>query len=334
MLFRSVSQSRYDIHLPIGSGAPVEYLSSIGNAALIRNKSGDVLANSQDLWANSSGEMCNSVDTERFFVDPNGTLHADLSLATAATINEFRYALAVQSLLELDARGGTRYVEIIRAHFNVVNPDFRLQRPEFLSGGSIVLNQYPVPQTSETGTTFQANLAAFSTGSTMGKSIGFTKSFTEHGYVIGLVQGRGEVTYQQGLHRMWTRSERFDFFWPKLQEIGEQTILKRELYCDGSATDDDVFGYQERYAEYRYRPSEIRGQFRSTYASSLDVWHLAEEFASVPSLNSTFIVANTPIERSLAVGSTYPHLLCDYWFDYKHARPMMVYGVPATLGRF
>ena len=327
-------KSDTDIYLPIGSSAPVEYLSSIGNAALIRNKSGDVLANSQDLWANSSGEMCNSVDTERFFVDPNGTLHADLSLATAATINEFRYALAVQSLLELDARGGTRYVEIIRAHFNVVNPDFRLQRPEFLSGGSIVLNQHPVPQTSETGTTFQANLAAFSTGSTMGKSIGFTKSFTEHGYVIGLVQGRGEVTYQQGLHRMWTRSERFDFFWPKLQEIGEQTILKRELYCDGSATDDDVFGYQERYAEYRYRPSEIRGQFRSTYASSLDVWHLAEEFASVPSLNSTFIVANTPIERSLAVGSTYPHLLCDYWFDYKHARPMMVYGVPATLGRF
>ena len=153
--------------------------------------------------------------------------------------------------------------------------------------------------------------------------------------MIGLVQARGEVTYQHGLHKMWKRRERFDFFWPKLQEIGEQAVTLDEIYATESGMSNEmVFGYQERFAEYRYRPSEIRGQFRSTYTASLDVWHLAEELGSAPSLNAAFIVANTPIERSLAVGGSYPHLLCDYWFDYKHARPMMTYGVPATFGRF
>ena len=240
----------------------------------------------------------------------------------------------VQSLLELDARGGTRYVEIIRAHFNVVSPDFRLQRPEFLSGGTSTIVQHPIPQTSETNTTDQANLAAFSTASEMGSKIGFSKSFTEHGYVIGLVQARADITYQQGIDKMWTRSTRYDFFWPKLQELGEQAVLNKEIYAQGLAADDLVFGYQERYAEYRFKPSQIRGQFRSTFATSIDLWHLAEEFTSLPALNAAFIVSNTPIERSLAVASTYPHVLFDAWFQYTHARPMMTYGVPATLGRF
>lgn len=262
-------------------------------------------------------------------------LEADLTNATSATINLFRQAMMVQSLIELDARGGTRYVEIIRSHFNVVSPDFRLQRPEFLSGGSTQIQQHPVAQTSETATTDQANLAAFSTASTMGKNIGFSKSFTEHGYIIGLVQARGDITYQQGINKLWSRSTRYDFFWPKLQELGEQTILNKEIFVSGvPATDDAAFGYQERYAEYRYAPSQIRGQFRSTYASSLDVWHLAEEFATLPALNSTFIESNTPIERSLAVAASYPHLLFDAWFDLKHARPIVTYGIPATLGRF
>ncbi len=275
--------------------------------------------------------------------DPAGALNqnflqADLSQATAATINQLRLAMMTQSLLELDARGGTRYTEILRAHFNVVSPDFRLQRPEFLSGGTTFMSQHPVAQTSgtEVGSTPQANLAAFSTAAEMGNKIGFSKSFTEHGYVIGIMQARGDVTYQQGLNKLWSRQTRFDFFWPKLQELGEQAVLQKEIYATGiPAQDETVFGYQERYAEYRYRPSEIRGQFRSSYAQSLDVYHLAQEFENAPTLSGQFIQSETPIERSLVVTDVnYPHLLIDLWFDYKHARPMMTYGIPATLGRF
>jgi hypothetical protein len=268
-------------------------------------------------------------------IGPSAAWYSDLSAATAATLNDFRYAIMVQSLLELDARAGTRYVEIIKAHFNVTNPDFRLQRPEYLGGGSTRINQHPIAQTSQTDTTALATLAAFSTASTIGKRVGFSKSFTEHGFIIGMVQARADITYQQGLNRLWSKSTRYDYFWPKLQELGEQAVLNKELYIDpASGTDDDVFGYQERYAEYRYKPSEIRGQFRSTYASSLDVWHLAEEFSSLPSLNQTFIESTTPIERVLTVDAAYPHLIVDYWFQQFHVRPMKTYGVPATLGRF
>lgn len=263
-------------------------------------------------------------------------LYADLSTATAATINQLRDAMLVQSLLELDARGGTRYIEIVRAHFGVQIPDYRVQRPELLSAGSTVIAQHPVAQTSESNLTDLGTLAAFSTGSTMGKDIGFSKSFVEHGFVIGLARARADITYQQGLNRMWSRLTRYDFFWPKLQQLGEQEILNKEIKIQGSGAgvDDDVWGYQERYAEYRYKPSEIRGQFRSTYTSSLDVWHLAEEFASLPALNSDFIESSTPIERVLTTAASYPHLLVDLYFQMNHVRPMMVYGVPATLGRF
>lgn len=328
------------VELPLGTTAPVEY-SITGNTANLRGYVTGALEGAGSVTTNASGNLVGA--TAGVIVDPNGTLYTDLSAATSATLNAFRNAMMVQSLIELDARGGTRYVEIIRAHFNVVSPDFRLQRPEFLSGGSTKIVQHPIPQTSESNTTLQANLAAYSTSSSVGKNIGFSKSFTEHGYIIGLVQARADITYQQGINKMWLRSTRYDFFWPKLQELGEQTILNKEIYAQGSTVDtggtgtpDDerVFGYQERYAEYRYKPSEIRGQFRSTYSSSLDVWHLAEEFGSAPALNSTFIESSTPIERSLAVASGYPHILLDAWFDYKHARPMVTYGVPATLGRF
>lgn len=258
---------------------------------------------------------------------------ADLSGATSATINELRQAFMIQSLLELDARGGTRYVEILRNHFGVVSPDFRLQRSEFLSAGSSPINVHVVPQTSQTsGSNVQANLASFATASA-GGGIGFSKSFVEHGYVIGLACARADITYQQGINRMWNRSTRYDFFWPKLQQLGEQEILNKEIYLQGTAADELVFGYQERYAEYRYKPSEIHGRFRSTYATALDQWHLAEEFGSLPALNSTFIASNTPIERAIAI-DTEPDLLFDAFFRIKHARPMMTYSVPATLGRF
>lgn len=253
-----------------------------------------------------------------------------LSDATAVAINAIRNAFMIQSIYELDARGGTRYTEILRAHYGVTSPDFRLQRPEFLGGGTSKISQHPVTQTSEGTDTPLATLAAFSTAFEDGR-IGFSKSFTEHGYVIGLVRARADITYQQGVYRPWTKRTRFDFFWPKLQQLGEQAIDNREI--DITAP-EGVFGYQERYAEYRYRPSEIRGQFRSAYSETLDVWHLAEEFETPPSLNSTFIQSNTPIERVLAVDEGYPHLLFDVFFDLHHSRPMMTYGVPATLGRF
>lgn len=259
-------------------------------------------------------------------------LYADLSTATAATINQLREAFQMQSLFELDARGGTRYVEILQAHFNVTSPDFRLQRPEFLGGGSSTINSHPVAQTAPTsGANYQAQLTAFATH--QGSRIGFSKSFVEHGYVIGLACARADITYQQGINRMWNRSTRYDFYWPKLAELGEQSVLSKEIYCDGSGSDENVFCYQERYAEYRYKPSEIHGQFRSTYSTPLDMWHMAEKFGTRPTLNSTFIAQSTPITRALANTSA-PHLLFDAWFDYKHARPMPVYSTPLSLGRF
>ena len=323
------------VTLPLGTTAPVW-----GTGDPIRVDSTSLSGAIMRSTVAGPGNMITSttpVGTENLsFQGPGGTnaLYADLSAATAATINQLRQAFMVQSLLELDARGGTRYVEIIKAHFNVVSPDFRLQRPEFLSGGSTQISQHPVAQTSESNTTAQASLAAFSTSSNMGNNIGFSKSFTEHGYVIGMGQARADITYQQGLNKMWSRQTRYDFFWPKLQELGEQTILNKEIYAQGTTADEDVFGYQERYAEYRYKPSEIRGQFRSNFATPLDVWHLAEEFSTLPALNGTFIESSTPIERSLVVAAGYPHLLFDAFFKYKHARPILTYGVPATLGRF
>jgi hypothetical protein len=328
------------VSLPLGTTAPVQLT---GDTPYSETLTRDLNGNVRDLGnieSSASGYLQDA--TYQIVLDPNGNYEVDLTSATAATLNEVRYALMTQSLLERDARGGTRYVEIIKAHFNVISPDFRHQRPELLSAGTEQINQHPVAQTSETGTTDLASLGAFSTASSNGK-IGFSKSFTEHGYVIGLVKARGEVTYQQGINRMWSRSDRFDFFWPELQQLGEQAVLVKELYAqgstvdtdaDGTPNDDEVFGYQERYAEYKFKPSEIRGQFRSTYTSSLDVWHLSEEFSSEPSLNQTFIEGNTPIERNLLTAASYPHLLFDAYIDIKHARPMMVRGIPATLGRF
>lgn len=265
----------------------------------------------------------------------NSAVVADLSQATAATINQLREAFQIQKLYERDARGGTRYTEIIRSHFGVVSPDARLQRPEYLGGGSSPVNISPIAQTSSTdGTTPQGNLAAIGTCSASGH--GFTKSFVEHCVVIGLVSVRADLNYQQGLDRMFSRSTRFDFYWPALSHIGEQAILNKEIYAQGSVnpTDDAaVFGYQERYAEYRYKPSLVTGQFRSNYSAPLDSWHLAQNFSSLPALNSTFIVENPPVSRVIAV-PTAPHFLFDSYFSYKCARPMPVYSVPGLIDHF
>lgn len=316
------------VTLPLGTSAPVV---SDGTSPNI-NRGGTVgtlyqsgqtlqstaVATGGAIWGDANGE--------------NTGLEADLSAATAATINALRLAFQVQGLLELDARGGTRYVEILQSHFNVISPDFRLQRPEYLGGGQSRINVHPVTQMSPTsGSNYFAQLGAFATAS--GSGIGFTKSFVEHGYVIGLASARADLTYQQGLNKLWQRSTRYDFYWPKLAQLGEQAVLKSEIYMAGAASDTTVFGYQERFAEYRYKPSEIHGEFRSTYATPLDQWHMAEEFSGVPSLNAAFITSNTPITRALA-NTTAPHILFDAWFQYKHARPLPVHSVPVTLGRF
>jgi hypothetical protein len=258
-------------------------------------------------------------------------LYADLEDATAATINQLRQAFQLQKLYERDARGGTRYTEIIRAHFGVTSPDQRLQRPEYLGGGSTRININPIAQTSSTDvTTPQGNLAAFGVGTIQN---GFTKSFTEHCVILGLASVRADLTYQQGLDRMFSRSTRYDFYWPALSHIGEQAILNKEIYAQGTSADDDVFGYQERYAEYRYKPSKITGAFRSNAANPLDSWHLAQDFASLPVLNQTFIEENPPISRVIAV-NTEPEFLFDSYFDLKCARPMPVYSVPGMLDHF
>ena len=263
---------------------------------------------------------------------PQSMLYADLSTATAATINQLREAFQVQGLLERDARGGTRYKEIIQGHFNVTSPDMRLDRPEYLGGGKSYINVQPIAQTSSTdSTTPQGNMSGF--GTTGFDNHSFSKSFTEHCAVIGLVCVFADLTYQQGISRFFSKRTRYDYYWPALAHLGEQSILNKEIYAQGTSADDTVFGYQERYAEYRYKPSQITGKFRSNATGTLDSWHLAQDFSSAPALNSSFIEENPPVDRVTAV-NTEPDLLLDMYFKFKTARPMPTYSVPALLSHF
>lgn len=259
-------------------------------------------------------------------------LRTDLSSATPISINSLREAFQLQRLLERDARGGTRYIEIIRSHFGVVSPDARVQRPEYLGSGSFDININPVLQNSATtDTSPQGNLAAF--GVSGGVNRGFSHSFVEHCFVIGLISVRADLTYQQGIPRMFSRQTRFDFYWPALAHLGEQAVLNKEIYAQGNDKDDEVFGYQERFAEYRYRPSQITGKLRSTDPQSLDVWHLAQRFDSLPALNQEFIEENPPMSRVLAVQDE-PQFILDAFFDLKCVRPMPVYSVPGLIDHF
>ena len=259
-------------------------------------------------------------------------LYADMSSVTSLTINSLRQAFMLQRYYEIDARGGTRYTEKLQAHFGVTNPDARLQRPEFLGSHSSMMNINPVTQTSSTdSTTPQGNLAAY--GLNAQRYHAFTKSFSEFGYVIGLINVRADLTYQQGVNKMWLRSDVLDFYWPSFAHLGEQAIQNIEIYCQGNDDDKKVFGYQERYAEYRYKPSLITGQFRSTYKEPLDIWHLSQKFATLPTLSDEFIQDHPPISRVVAVPS-YPHFLLDVKFNLKCIRPMPMYGIPGMMGHF
>lgn len=265
---------------------------------------------------------------------------ADLSTASPITINSLRYAFQLQKLLERDARGGTRYTELLQAHFGVTNPDLRLQRPEYLGGSSTRITINPVQQTSSTNdTTPQGNLAAYGVGSDVFH--GFNRSFTEYGCIIGFVSVRADLTYQQGLNRAWFRKSRFDFYYPVFSHLGEQTVLNKEIYAQGPSVkdaagnviDEQVFGYQERYAEYRYKPSMITGIMRSTAPQSLDVWHLSQKFENLPKLNAEFIQDTPPVARAVAVQNE-PQFIFDAYFKMKCARPMPVYSVPSLVDHF
>jgi len=259
-------------------------------------------------------------------------LEVDLTNATAATINSLRQAFQIQRLLEADARGGTRYQELILSHFSVRGGDARLQRPEYLGGSSTPFIISPVPQTNSTDdVTPQGNLAAYGVLSYHGN--GFVKSFVEHGWIIGLACVRADLNYQQGLNRMWSRKTRYDYYWPTLAHLGEQAVLNKELYAQGTSDDDGVFGYQERYAEYRYFPNQICGKFRSTYSQPLDSWHLAQKFDSLPTLSDDFIRDNPPIDRVIAVPSE-PQFLLDCYFKMSCVRPMPLYGVPGLIDHY
>jgi len=329
------------VNIPLGGSAPVLGIAATGgNTAMSADHygmDGTLYASGTRGWTGGSLYAVDHTNASGF---ADATTHypeiyADLNQATAATINSLRQAFQIQKIFERDARGGTRYTELIKSHFGVTSPDARLQRPEYLGGGSTPVNISPIPQTSPTGTyanTPQGNLAAVGTAQI--HNHGFTTSFTEHCIVIGLVSVRADLTYQQGLNRMWSRKTRFDFYWPALSHIGEQAVLQKEIFCDGvPANDDKVFGYQERYAEYRYKPSMITGQFRSSFAQSLDSWHLSQDFETAPVLDAAFIVEDPPVDRVIAVTSE-PHFLFDSYISIKAARPMPVYGVPGLIDHF
>lgn len=257
---------------------------------------------------------------------------ADLRNATASTVTALRQAFAIQRLYERDARGGTRYTEIIKSHFGVSSPDGRLQRSEYLGGKRVPINVTQVVQTSSTDSVSpQGNTAAFSLTGDVSDS--FTKSFTEHGYLFCFVCVRNENTYQQGIERMWNRKRRFDYYWPALANISEQAILNKEIYAQGTSEDDEVFGYQEAWAEYRYKPSRVSGAFRSNYDGTLDSWHYADYYDSLPVLSDTFIRGSqSNVDRTLAVQSSVEdQFIADFYFSIKSVRPMPVYSVPGLI---
>lgn len=326
-------QKGADVTIPLGTSAPI---TGIGARDQTFQTAATNVYQTDGTGTVSYASRKNASDdtaTNSFYVeeDPNNpgfpNIRADLTDATAATINQLRLAFATQKFLEIQARGGSRYIEVIKNHFNVTSPDARLQRPEYLGGGSSPVNISPVAQTSSTdATTPQGNLSAIGTTVLSGHS--FTKSFTEHTIVIGMVSVRTDLTYQQGLNRMFSRETIYDYYWPTLSTIGEQSVLNKEIYAQGTSADQDVFGFQERYSEYRYKPSSVTGKFRSNATGTLESWHYAQEYASLPLLGDSWIqVTDTNVQRTLAVASE-PQFIFDSLFKLRCTRPMPVNSVP------
>ena len=327
------------VSLPLGDSAPVEGSiimpsswapsSQFGNLQVDLNDVGSTQKAS--IFVNRGQGSATGLNVSNL-PNPSFDLTADLTSATAVLVNQLRFSFQLQKLYERDARGGTRYIEQILSHFGVVSPDARLQRPEYLGGTSTRININPVTQTGSTDSTSpQGNLAAYGVADT--RIHGFNKSFTEHGVILGMVSVRANLTYQQGIPKMFLRRTRTDYYLPVFSHIGEQPVTNIEIYAQGTAVDDEVFGYQEAWADYRYKPSVITGKFRSTDPQTLDVWHLAQKFDNLPVLNEEFIVENPPIDRAVAVTNE-PQFFLDAHFDLKCTRPMPVYSVPGLIDHF
>ena len=327
------------VSLPLGTTAPVlgigKYNQNFTSAAAATVY--ETGASASDTWPVNTHEVIDVANADGIYSvqeDPNNAgypnIRADLTNATASTINDLREAFQVQKLLERDARGGSRYSELVKNHFGVNFYDVSY-RPEYLGGGSTPLNVHQVTSNSDaTGATL-GQVGAY--GIAADNNHGFTKSFVEHGFVIGLVSARADLTYQQGIPREFSKSTRYDIYWPSLAHLGEQSVLNKEIFYNNDSNDDLVFGYQERYAEYRYKPSQISGAFRSTAATPLDAWHLSQEFTTLPTLGDTFITENPPLDRCIAVPSE-PHFIMDSYTDFKCARAMPVFGVPGMIDHF
>ncbi len=319
-------QKGADVTIPLGTTAPVVFDTFAGTDVTDQypffegDGSGQPAMLTNATYGQSSGGNYLASGSK-------SNIAADLTNATSATINQLRLAFATQKFLEIQARGGSRYIEVIKNHFNVTSPDARLQRPEYLGGGSSPVNISPVAQTSSTdSTTPQGNLSAIGTTVLSGHS--FTKSFTEHTIVIGMVSVRTDLTYQQGLNRMFSRETIYDYYWPTLSTIGEQAVKNKEIYAQGTSTDEETFGYQERYAEYRYKPSSITGKFRSNATGTLESWHYAQEYSALPLLGDSWIqVTDTNVQRTLAVASE-PQFIFDSLFKLRCVRPMPINSIP------
>ena len=335
-----------DIYLPLGTTAPLTANSaSIDGLGLVKgiySATGDLIRlekfnaggtfNIDETTPQAAGTQIGGigVTTENMSADLTG-IGVDLTNASAATINQLRQAFAVQRMYEVDARGGTRYTEILRAHFGVVSPDSRLQRPEYLGGKRTPINITQVIQQSSTDATSpQGTAAAYSL--TIDVHEDFTKSFTEHGIIMGLCVIRTEHSYQQGLNRMFSRKDRLDFYFPELSNIGEQGILNKEIFAQGTAEDDEIFGYQEAWAEYRYGINKISGELNSDYATPLDSWTYADDFDSLPTLSDDFIrETNVNVARTLAIQNQ-DQWIANFYFDQTWIRPMPIYSIPSLTG--
>lgn len=335
-----------EVLLPLSGTAPVTGLGYLTTGVPLTGTT-PTLTDSTGVPVTYSNWYTTTGGAADFYIELSGNtppaapqLFADLAAATATNVNDLRLAFQTQKFYEKQARGGTRYTEVIKSHFNVVSPDMRLQRPEYIGGGSTPVIINPVAQTTPSATPTDknalANLGAY--GVCAPESHGFTYSATEHGVVLGLVMVRADINYQYGLDRMWTRQVFTDYYWPVFSHLGEQAVLNQEIYAQGTggtdpAIDTKVFGYQERYAEYRYKPSLITGLFRSNATGSLDAWHLAQDFGSLPTLNGQFISEDAPMDRIQAFSDGYDFLF-DAVFAYHCARPMPVYGVPGLVDHF
>lgn len=324
------------ITLPLGGTAPVKNyateelktvrnLDEIWSYGAIEDKNPEPEPGYRIGWQKEGKPVMFGFNTEH-----NGFLGVDLSSVTSATINQLRQAFQIQKLLEKDARGGTRYREVLREHFGVISPDSRMQIPEYLGGYRLPINVSQVIQTSSSDETSPLGNTAALSVTTMNKPM-FTKSFTEHGFIMGLAVVRTDQTYQQGIERMWSRKGRYDYYWPVLANIGEQAILNKEIYAQGNAKDNEAFGYQEAWADYRYKPSKVTGLFRSNAQQSLDAWHYAQDYDALPTLSTAWMEqGEAEMKRTLAVQSQ-PDFIADFYFMNKTTRCMPVYSIPGLI---